>query len=151
MQKITEKRLKEIIKEEIKARQEHHWVEVDVHGTWLSAWATDFLHDGSIKARVSDDAPIRKFEKNQWRERKLSESVDHAASATVVTHASKLLKALETFEEHATDPMKEALSAQLDVIRVSLENMVSTPASYVKPASTKKVVTLRKVDGDNVV
>lgn len=96
--KITEKRIKEIIAEEIKAKS------------------------------------------------KVTETVDHAASATVVTHASKLLKALETFDEHATDQMKNSVIPNFDAIKQTLENMVSTPGSYVKTPSTRKVVSLRKVD-----
>lgn len=72
----------------------------------------------------------------------LKETVDHETVKTVVTCASKLLKALEAFDKDGTPEMKAALD--VSHLLATLENMVNNPASYVpKPNVEPKVVKLR--------
>jgi hypothetical protein len=72
----------------------------------------------------------------------LAEGFDHTSVATVANTAAKLLKALDTFEAKATDPMKNALVGILPHLRKFLEHMGSTPLAYV-PGKGKKIVQLR--------
>jgi hypothetical protein len=71
----------------------------------------------------------------------LEEAVDHASIREVVNGASKLLAAVETFQETANGPMLNAMTPALGQIAQALEDMVSTPGSYVekKKAEPQKV------------
>lgn len=69
--------------------------------------------------------------------------VDHAAIRDIVTVASKLLAVVETFRKDANGNMLAAVSPQIDQIEKALENMVSTPASYVEKKLQAQHVTLR--------
>lgn len=71
----------------------------------------------------------------------IQEGVDHASIREVVNGASKLLAAVETFKEVANGPMTNALTPHLDAMAKALEDMVSSPGSYVekKKAEPQKV------------
>lgn len=71
----------------------------------------------------------------------VSEQIDHASMKDIVTLASKLLGAAESFRDSATPSMINAVTPHLDSILVVLEDMVSTPSSYVmqKKAEPRKV------------
>ena len=76
----------------------------------------------------------------------INEEVDHEGVRTVVNGASKLLKAIGAFKGDSTGAMTNAVTPHLDAILKALENMVSTPASYVdKPKVEPKRVKLRAV------
>lgn len=45
--------------------QPFRWIEVRVLGTWMSAWCTWVNSDGTVQARLSDDAPVRTW--SEWR------------------------------------------------------------------------------------
>lgn len=82
----------------------------------------------------------------------MSEQVDHEGVRKVVNGASKLLKALESFREDATGAMSNALTPHLDAMHKALEDMVSTPGSYVdKPKAQPKIVKLRSVKDDSSI
>jgi hypothetical protein len=82
-------------------------------------------------------------------ELKLNEAVDHAAIRDIVTDASKLLAAVEAFNSTASESAKNALVPHIDKIEKVLEDMVSTPGSYVaKPKLVPKKVTLRQVKSE---
>lgn len=82
-------------------------------------------------------------------ELKLNESVDHAAIRDIVTDASKLLAAVEAFNSTASESAKNALIPHIGKIEKVLEDMVSTPGSYVaKPKLVPKKVTLRQVKSE---
>lgn len=80
----------------------------------------------------------------------VNEQIDHAGAKTVVTAASKLLKGIEAYKKSATGTMQSAIGNALAGIETQLEDMISTPGSYVdKPKPEPKKVTLRAVkDGD---
>lgn len=83
-------------------------------------------------------------------ELKLNEAVDHAAIRDIVTDASKLLAAVEAFNSTASESAKNALIPHISKIEKVLEDMVSTPGSYVaKPKLVPKKVTLRQVKAEN--
>lgn len=72
--------------------------------------------------------------------------VDHSGIRDVVNVASKFLSAVEQFEADAPEHLKGTLSPHLDNIRTALEDMVSTPGSYVaKVKAEPKMVSLRPV------
>jgi len=85
-------------------------------------------------------------------DRAMKESVDHASIREVVNGASKLLAAVEAFRDSANGPMISALTPHLDAMARALEDMVSTPGSYVeKKKATPQKVSLRSVKSDKVV
>lgn len=69
------------------------------------------------------------------------EQVDHEGVKTVVTSASKLLKAIEASRSSLTPAMVNALTPHLDSVASQLESMISNPASYV-------VVTKKRTKND---
>lgn len=71
-------------------------------------------------------------------------SIDHEGAAMVVSSASKLLSALQAFEEKAPIPAKNALLNRAPDLKSTLEDMVQSPASYV----TKQVPQDVTVTGD---
>lgn len=76
----------------------------------------------------------------------LSERVDHAGINKVVTGASKLLAAVEAFKESAPPSAINAVTPHIDELERVLEDMVSTPGSYVpKPKVEPKKVSLKAV------
>lgn len=80
--------------------------------------------------------------------RAISEEVDHASIRDVVNVASKLLAAVEAFEKGANGSMKSAVTPHLDKIEVTLEDMVSTPGSYVdKKKTAPQHVSLKPAKG----
>jgi len=62
----------------------------------------------------------------------MQESVDHASIREVVNGASKLLASVEAFRESANVTMSNSLIPHLDAIALTLEDMVSSPGSYVE-------------------
>lgn len=79
----------------------------------------------------------------------VNEQVDHAAIKDVVTHASKFLAALEAFKKNAAPAAINGVTPHLASLEKILEDMVSTPSSYVtKPKAEPKKVSLRAVKGD---
>lgn len=78
---------------------------------------------------------------------RLRETVDHEGAKIVVTESSKLLKALNQFKENATGQMIGSTVPHVDTLIATLEQMISSPASYVdKQKPEVKTVKLRKVD-----
>lgn len=76
----------------------------------------------------------------------VTEQVDHASAAAIVTAASKLLHAIEGFKEKASPAAINAVTPHLGEIEQVLENMVETPGSYVaKPKIEPKKVSLKAV------
>lgn len=79
----------------------------------------------------------------------VNEQVDHAAIKDIVTHASKLLAAVETFKKNAGPSAINGVTPHIDALEKILEDMVSSPSSYVsKPKAELKKVSLRAVKGN---
>lgn len=80
----------------------------------------------------------------------LSEAVDHAGIRDVVNGASKLLAAVEAFKGTAPPSAINAVTPHIDELERVLEDMVSTPGSYVaKPKVEPKKVSLKAVKGES--
>lgn len=94
---------------------------------------------------------IRQIIREELKKKKrLAEDVDHSGIRDVVNGASKLLAAVEGFQEHASPSMTHAVTPHIDAIRAVLEDMVSTPGSYVQKAVAEpKVVQLRAVKSES--
>lgn len=93
---------------------------------------------------------IRKIIREELKQKQLAEEVDHSGIRDVVNGASKLLAAVEGFQEHASPSMVHAVTPHIDAMRAVLEDMVSTPASYVQKAKAEpKVVQLRAVKSES--
>lgn len=76
----------------------------------------------------------------------MREAVDHTAIRDVVTGASKLLAAVEAFKKTAPPSAVNAVTPHVDEMQRVLEDMVSTPGSYVpKPKVEPKRVSLKPV------
>jgi predicted nucleic acid-binding protein len=74
----------------------------------------------------------------------MNEAVDHEAIREIVNGASKLLAAVESFKETATQSMTNAVTPHIDELEKVLENMVSSPGSYVpKEKPIVKKVSLK--------
>ncbi len=79
---------------------------------------------------------------------KMSESVDHKGINSIVGVASKLLAAVEAFKEKAPHDAINAVTPYLSELEKVLENMVSSPGSYVPvPKKEPKRVSLKAVKG----
>lgn len=79
----------------------------------------------------------------------LVEAVDHKSISDVVGVASKLLSAVENFRAKAPAAAINALTPHLGEVEKMLENMLSTPGSYVPVAKKEpKRVSLKAVRGE---
>ena len=94
-------------------------------------------------AKINIDS-LRKIIKEEISQ--LNEQIDHAGIRDVVTGASKLLAAIETFKGAAPHSAINSVTPQIDQLEKILEDMISTPGSYVsKPKQEPKKVTLKPV------
>lgn len=81
---------------------------------------------------------------------KINEQVDHKAIAQVSGIASKLMAAVVTFKEKASPAQINATTPHLGELEKILENMLSSPGSYVpRPRKEPKKVSLtaKKAEG----
>lgn len=79
-------------------------------------------------------------------ERSVNEAVDYQSIREIVNAASKLLAAVESFNDSASTAMLNAVTPHLDKLAVTLEDMVASPGSYVeKQRNVVKKVSLRPV------
>jgi hypothetical protein len=76
----------------------------------------------------------------------LNEAVDHAGIRDIVNGASKLLAAVEAFKKTAPHSAINAVTPHITELEKTLEDMVSTPGSYVpKQKIEPKKVSLKAV------
>ena len=76
----------------------------------------------------------------------INEQVDHGGIRDIVISASKLLAAVEGFKEKASPSAINAVTPHLGALEKVLEDMVSSPGSYVvKPKAEPKKVSLKPV------
>lgn len=76
----------------------------------------------------------------------ISKRIDHVGIVKVVTGASKFLAAVEAFKESAPSSAINAVTPQIDELERVLEDMVSTPGSYIsKPKIEPKKVSLKAI------
>ncbi len=79
-----------------------------------------------------------------------NEAVDHEGVKVVVTEASKLLKAANSFKEKANVVMANSVSPELDTLISRLESMIEAPASFInRPKLAPKVIKLRQTSSDD--
>lgn len=88
------------------------------------------------------DKQVRKIVREEIL-RSLREAVDHEGITSVVSSASKLLKAIAEFQEDAAPAAVNAISPAINDVVSRLEDMVSNPGGYVERPSTQKIVSLR--------
>ena len=62
----------------------------------------------------------------------MNEKVDHSSIKSVVTNASELLDAIESFKEKAGVTAVNAVTPHIGQLETTLEDMLSSPASYVQ-------------------
>lgn len=99
------------------------------------------MTQSKAKVNLND---LRKIIKQELRS--FNESVDHNGIKEVVTGASKLLAAIESFKDSAPDAAINAVTPHLTALEGVLEDMVNTPGSYVTKAKIEpKVVSLKAV------
>lgn len=76
----------------------------------------------------------------------INEFVDHKGISDIVAVASKLMAALEAFKEKAPPAAINAVTPHILSIETALENMVSSPGSYVpEPRKEPRHVSLKPV------
>lgn len=72
------------------------------------------------------------------------EGADEDAAAKIMSGASKLLNAIESFKESASEKVKAEVGSNLDNIEQMLKRIVSSPMQYVDATSPgPKKVTLK--------
>jgi len=70
----------------------------------------------------------------------LREGDDHDAASKVMSSAAKLLGAIETFEEAATEKVKVELGEHLEAVEKLLNRVINSPMQYIVPVAPKGVV-----------
>ena len=82
----------------------------------------------------------------------VNEFVDHSSISTVTGAASKLLAAIESFKDKVKESAPAAINAvtpHLSELERVLENMVTTPGSYVPvPRKEPRTITLSNQSKD---
>lgn len=73
----------------------------------------------------------------------LQEKLDHEGIRTIIDSSSKLLAALDKFEEDASSPMINSSGSTIRKLRASLEHIVNNPQTYLD-RNTKIVVAKKK-------
>jgi len=92
---------------------------------------------------------LRRIIKEELEAATVNEVVDHKSINSVVGVASKLLAAVEAFKEKAPPAAINAVTPHLSQLEKVLENMVSSPGSYVpQPKKEPKKVSLKAVKND---
>ncbi len=83
---------------------------------------------------------------------KVTEQVDHKSISDIVGVASKLLAAVEAFKEKAPPAAVNATTPHLAELERVLENMLSSPGSYVPRVKKEpKRVTLKATKSEGIV
>ena len=73
---------------------------------------------------------------------KIREGADHDAASKNMSGATKLLNAIESFKESASEKAKAEMNTHLEEIEKLLSRIIASPMQYVdsvKPPSAKKV------------
>jgi len=79
----------------------------------------------------------------------VNETIDHKSINSVVGIASKLIAAVDAFKEKAPAAAMNAVTPHLSELQRVLEDMISTPGSYVpRPKKEPQKVTLKAVKGE---
>jgi uncharacterized protein YicC (UPF0701 family) len=82
---------------------------------------------------------------------RLHEGAEHDAAAKIMSGASKLLNAIESFKESSSEKVKADLSSHLEETEKILKRIVASPMQYVDSAEpVEKKVTLRSQKPDLV-
>lgn len=81
----------------------------------------------------------------------MAEAIDHESIKLVVTGASKLLAAIESFNNDASIEMTNSVTSHISSLEKTLEDMVSNPGSYVTKERVRNVVTLKPVNQSDVL
>ena len=79
----------------------------------------------------------------------LNEGTDHDSASKIMSGATKLLNALESFKETASEKVKSEMGTHLDDIEKALKRVVASPMQYVdatQPAAKKVTLKPQKSD-----
>jgi hypothetical protein len=87
---------------------------------------------------------LRALINEELRAATVNEAVDHKGISSIVAVASKLMAAVDGFKEKAPPAAINAVTPHLAELEKVLENMVSSPGSYVpQPKKEPKRVSLK--------
>src|SRR5271170_296662 len=87
---------------------------------------------------------LRQLIKDEVAQGNVSEGVDHKGITSITSTAGKLMAAIEGFKEKAPPAAINAVTPCLGQLEEILENMLSSPGSYVvKPKKEPQHVTLK--------
>jgi hypothetical protein len=87
---------------------------------------------------------LREIIKDELVQHTVTEAVDHKNITSIVTVAGKLLAAIEAFKEKAPPAAINAVTPHMGEMEKVLENMVSSPGSYVpQPKKEPQRVSLK--------
>ena len=78
--------------------------------------------------------------------KKIYENQNHEAIKDIVNSASKLLKAIDVFKATAPDMVAASCMLHIDNLEETLNDMISSPGSYVAKEKKIQKVTLRPVE-----
>lgn len=89
-------------------------------------------------------ARLQQLIKEEIEKLRMEETVDHGSIRDIVTVASKLLQAVEGFKTKAPPAAINAVTPHISELEKALENMVSSPGSYVpQPKKVPVKVSLK--------
>lgn len=87
---------------------------------------------------------LRQIIQEEIRRQVVGEAVDHKSISSIVAVASKLMAAVDGFKEKAPPAAINAVTPHLAELEKVLENMVSSPGSYVpQPKKVQQKVSLK--------
>jgi uncharacterized damage-inducible protein DinB len=82
----------------------------------------------------------------------LHEGADHDSAAKIMSAATKLIKAIDSFKEASSEKAKSELGSSLDSVEQTLSRIVSSPMQYVDATKPpEKKVTLKPQQKSSVV
>lgn len=85
---------------------------------------------------------------------RMNEGADHDSASKLMSSATKLLGAIEAFEESATEKSKSEMSENLAALKQTLQRVITSPMQYVdstEPGAVQKKVSLKPVKGSETL
>lgn len=82
----------------------------------------------------------------------LQEGADHDTASKIMSGATKLLKAIESFKSTASEKVKAEMGSNLEEVEKLLNRIAASPMQYVDATKpTSKKVSLKPQKSSNVV
>lgn len=86
-----------------------------------------------------DEKLLRKIIREELEAEPPKNTLNHEEAVSIVSAASKLLGAVEAFEEKAPQSAKDLMASRVPDLRKALEDMVTNPGAYVSRVNPQNV------------